>query len=339
MIKMTHKIKSTLVALGLLSVVVLLYACDKLESDVKPDGPPAQLLKKEFHILTDGTAYIDLQSIVKSHATVRVDVSSQPHKGKISKVGGGVLRYSPDEDFKKGRDSFGVSFFNENNELLLTDSVVIIVEDSTLAPCGYYSRDEWIWTSGEYFYHDVLANDFICGDTSDLIVEIFKPSSNSAPHLGTATVNHNTITYIPQLGDMAIHTIDTVVYKILKASDKSVIGYSTLHLDIRCDNGKNISGVSIPPKAPRVGMDSVWLSIPTNGKGAVVRCGITYDKFALTDQPKNGKAVFYTKENESAIILYIYERTEPFQMFTDIINYRVCNEQTCLDGIGYVEVN
>ena len=165
----THKTRSRMTLLTILSVLTIFYSCDMLEDDVKPEGPTFELVNNEFHILADGNGYIDLYSMVKTQNTIKLNVSSQPTNGKLWEVGPGLLKYVPFKTYK-GKDEFLFSVYDTDNKLLKTDTIDIVVdEDPSNLPC-IYPQDDWIYSSGTPITVDVLANDMICGNASNLLV-------------------------------------------------------------------------------------------------------------------------------------------------------------------------
>src|SRR5687768_18207962 len=112
MLSISHNLKSLLTKAVLFSLPALFYACDPVDDDVTPGGPTVDVVGTEVIILSNGSAYIDLYSKIKTKGTVRFDIASQPRKGNLSEVGTGFLKYSPDEHFTHGRDAFAFSIYD-----------------------------------------------------------------------------------------------------------------------------------------------------------------------------------------------------------------------------------
>ncbi len=102
-----------------LFIAIIFAACDVLEQDPSPVKPSIEIKDNEFHILSNGTAYIDLHSMVKTNGKINFNISSQPNNGNLSEAAKGLLRYAPDNNFGRGRDSFTLSVFDDGGGLLV----------------------------------------------------------------------------------------------------------------------------------------------------------------------------------------------------------------------------
>jgi hypothetical protein len=331
--RIAHKIKTYLAFFGLCSIVMLVNGCDTLENDVTPNGASTVVSDKEFHVISNGRGYIDLYSIIKTHGEVRMNISSQPSNGDLKEVAAGLLRYSPHKAFEKGRDAFALSFFDKNDKLLLTDSIVIIVDDSTNVPCGVYPKDDWVYSGGPIVDVEVLSNDFICGDSSEYIVEVYKPGNHFPPYLGTASVVNNQIRYIAS--NQNITTIDTVVYKVTKVGNNDIVGFATLHInaqpqDNTCHPIKNYLWSTIRPDP----IIDTLVFVVLDDKNLNF-CGVPYDNVSVVSQPKHGTASPFM----NYYIKYAYELTMSNQVLQDTLQYRVCDGSNCLVGDIYVRIN
>jgi hypothetical protein len=326
MTNITSKIKAYLAGYGILSLVALFAACDVLEDDASPRNPDIEIKDNELHILADGNAYIDLHSMVKTNGKIRLNVSSQPGRGELSEPAKGLLRYAPFEDFKKGRDSFAFSIFGESNELLATDTVIIIVEDDTTdLPCGYFPQDDWVSSTTSPISVDVLQNDFLCGDSSDIRLEIYRPDNSFPPHSGNASVVQNRIVYTGNFSELS----DTVIYKVSKVSDSSVVGFGALYIEIGNFCTPHANEDSVAYNHHGWPTDTLSLAVMLNDE----LCGSTISSFSIAEQPANGDAVIVGTGNNS-LIKYSYgdPTMDSTQMILDSLKYQWCIGSQCYTG-------
>jgi hypothetical protein len=333
MINLSYKVKSCLALSGIFSVLALLYACDTLEQDVNPNNPIVNLTSNEVFAISNRSAYIDLYSRINTSGPVRFDISSKPKHGNLSEVASGLLRYSPATTFKSGHDSFAFSIYSTNDKLLLRDSIIITVGDSTDAPCNFYPKDDWVYTSGTPVNVNVLGNDFLCGDTSDIVLEIYKPGSNFPPHSGSASViSGNKIQYTAF--NKSINTVDTVVYKLSRSGDRSTVGFGTVYINVNVDTANECQPIT----------DSLWTALrpdPVADTMFIIAydssnfCNVTYDSLTITSQPKNGSAIPFM----NMYIKYAYTLTDTNQVLLDTLTYNLCNGQGCVDGNIYIRIN
>lgn len=206
---------------------ILFVSCDTLEDDVAPESPDIDISNNEIRILPNGTAYIDLYSMVRAAGQVRLDINSQPNKGELSELGKGFLQYSPHANFKSGKDSFRFSIYSQQNTLLTTDSVTIILTDSTDLPCGYYPANDFVYDLSGQTFINVTANDLLCCDSTLAKVEIYRPNNTFPPYHGTATVQGNLLSYTPGAG---FDGVDQIIYKVYHQQDTSKYGFATVYL-------------------------------------------------------------------------------------------------------------
>jgi hypothetical protein len=328
MIKIIHRLKSSLALVGMLSLPLFFYACDVLENDGDNATPVVQIEDKEVFAVSSGSAYIDLFSMVKTSGKIRVNVSSQPTNGNLSEVSAGFLKYSPHGDFKKGRDAFAFDVFSENNQLITSDSVIIIVDDSTHLPCNYYPQDDSVDTYHSPVDIDVLSNDVICGDSSDLVLEVYHPGNNFPPSMGQAQVVNGKIRYTPS-NKLAIIN-DVVVYKIYRSSNPQISGFATVRITIRggvcalqiLDDHYDLQAHALA--------DSVTLPILNNDNF----CSMPYDSFRIVAPPQVGYAWI---ENDS--IKYFYDLPDSSSIVMDSLRYRVCFQRDCRTASVTIKVS
>jgi hypothetical protein len=332
MINLSHKAKSFLALSGIISLLALLYACDTLEQDVNPNNPVVNVTSTEVFAISNRSAYIDLYSRVQTSGSVRLNILSNTKHGSLTEVAGGLLKYSPNKTFKSGHDSFAFSIYGTNDKLLLSDSIIITVGDSTNAPCNFYPKDDWIYSSGSPVDVNVLSNDFFCGDTSDIVLEVYKPGSNFPPFLGSATVvAGNQIRYTAY--NKSITTIDTVVYKVSKASDGNIVGFGTLYINAgggtaQCQPITDALWTTLRPDPI---IDTMFIVV----YDSVNFCRVPYDSLTITSQPKHGDA----SPLMNKYIEYAYELTDSNQVLLDTLKYNLCNGNTCVNGNIYIRIN
>jgi hypothetical protein len=325
MINITPKIKTCLAISSVVSMAWFFAACDVLEDDATPRKPTVEVANSEFHIPADGSAYIDLYSMVKTNAKIRLNVSSQPDKGDLSEPAKGLLRYAPFENFNQGRDSFAFSIFDEHDELLLSDTIIIIVEeDSTNLPCGYYPHDDYAYASNAPIAVNVLANDFLCGDSLDVKLEIYRPDNSFPPHHGTATVNSNYIVYTANSNMQS----DTVVYKVSSLKDNTLFGYAVLHIAAghdTCSMNAFDDFVSHRDSTSSLA-DSVDLRVTLNDQ----LCGNTITNFMIVDAPSHGEVRMYPVSGGSHWnITYYYSLGDTGNTIQDSLQYKWCVGPEC----------
>ena len=342
MLSTTLRLKPLLKKLALFSMLTLFYACDVVDHDAAPNGPTVDVVGTEVVILSNGSAYIDLYSKIKTTSSVRLDISSQPRKGDLSEVGTGFLKYSPDQHFTRGRDAFAFSIYDENNHLLKSDSLVIIVEDdSTNLPCGIYPQDDFVYqATGGPVQVNVLANDILCGDSANLILEVYRPNNNFPPYAGTATVLSNSvIQYTPGSN---FSGSDEFIYKISSASDSSLVGFAVVHIsaETQCnfvvnDDTYTINPDSIHYDSLGVGpahYDTLQLYVLNNDM-LCDSAGVGHS-FSIIQAPQHGTAYY----SNQAPIGYVYQHSGTSTAYTDSLVYRVCVDQRCKFGIVKINV-
>lgn len=330
-----NKSKPIFYLLLFLLALVGVYSCDTLESDVNPQAPEIEITGKEIHMIQNGTGVIDLYSMIKSSGTIRFDITGQPRKGNLNELSKGLLQYSPNTSFKKGRDSFEFAIYSENNSLLKRDSVVIIVEtDSTHLPCGFYPQNDSVYNVTGLISIDVLNNDIICGDSTHVGVEIYRPDNSFPPSFGTATVQNNRILYTP---GSSFAGNDKIFYRIFSTQDttKSGIGVVT------------ILPASPPPVCTfslssdtyvfdrdTLYSDTLFLKVFRNDQ----LCGRTVNQYSFTmvNDGHVGTAHYPNAVDSSAFVYVIPDTAQT--TFTDTLVYRLCYQARCQTATVYIKV-
>jgi hypothetical protein len=274
--------------------------------------------------------------MVKTNGKIRLNVSSQPDKGELSEPAKGLLRYVPFVDFESGRDSFTLSVFGENDELLLSDTVVIIVEDdSTSMPCGYYAVDDYVYSSTSTVSIDVLANDLLCGDSADVKLEIYRPDNSFPPFSGTASVVDNRILY--QASSDVV--TDSVIYKVSRKSDNTMVGFAMVHITIDASCVPFAFDDNYFRDTTRA-VDTLDLFVLRNDEF----CGNTPSSIMLHTDPHHGDAsVQWADEGSGDIWLIKYAYQLPGGDSTahilDSLQYKFCIGSQCYTGKARIRIN
>ncbi len=326
MIKITHSVKAGIAFIGVLLFAVFFVACDTLENDSNLSGPKVEIVNKQVYVVSNGTSYIDLSSIVKTQGRVRLDISAQPKKGKLKELATGLLRYAPFNDFTKGRDAFVFSVFNQHNEFITSDSVVIIVDDSTHLPCSFYPQDDFVDANSSSVEVSVLNNDVLCGgdDSADVVLQLY--NFNPAQHQGVATiVNGNRIRYTENSAGQALS--DSIIYKVSKRSNPNVVGYATLYVSL---NQAQVCNFTVNPDnysfKKSVAADTVTLGVLVND----IFCD-SLTSLQIIENTVHGDA-WVNGDN----IRYVYLSAMDSTTYVDTLAYRVCIGTRC--DVGRVKI-
>lgn len=230
------KIVSTL--LGLSAIIPLFFSCDVLEPDADVLKPAVSITEGQVFVLSNNSAFIDLNTKIKTTRPVRLSVTSSTKFGLLSDLGKGLLQYTPSVGKKKAHDAFEFTVFSENNEVIKVDTVTIIIEnDSTNLPCGIFPADDYVYGAKKNipFGIHVLSNDYICGtDSADLVVSIFRPDNTFPPYFGSAEVIGQTVFYTP---GNTFEDFDKLMYKVHPQGDpgKAVYGMVYIAGEQPCD--------------------------------------------------------------------------------------------------------
>jgi hypothetical protein len=332
MLKITPNVKAGFSFLAIFSLVVFFYSCDTMEEDAIPNGPTVTIEGSEVYVMPDGTTYIDLYSKVKTNGKVSLDIAALPRKGKLTEIASGFLKYSPNAGFNSGRDAFSFSVLGAQNQLLKLDSIEIIVEDSLNLPCGIYPNDDWIYAAGTPIEANVLSNDHICGDSTDVVLEIYKPGNNFPPYNGTAEVTPwNTVRYVSTLQQ---DVVDTVVYKVYYRNDPGIVAFGTLYINANyhCspDLGHMETVYTPPSNATYPLMDSVYLYLVDNAE----RCGKVYSELTITKYPNHNPIGIVPRG-----VMYYFELQDSSEHILDSLGYKLCNGPDCLNGDVRIKIN
>jgi hypothetical protein len=330
-----NKSKPIVYLMLFLLALVGVYSCDTLAPDVDPQSPEIEITGKEIHMVRNGSGVIDLYSMVRSSGEIRLDITGQPRKGNLSELSKGLLQYSPNTSFKKGRDFFEFAIYSQNNTLLKLDSVVIIIEtDSTHLPCGFYPQSDSVYNVTGPVSIDVLNNDIICGDSTRVGVEIYRPDNSFPPSFGTATVQNNRIVYAP---GSSFAGNDKIFYRIFSTQDttKSGIGVVTI----------------LPTPPPPVctfslsfdnyvfDRDSLYsdtLLLKVFQNDQLCARAVNQYGFAMVNDGHVGTAHYPNAVDPSAFVYVIPDSAQT--TFTDSLVYRLCYQARCQTATVYIKV-
>lgn len=328
----THIIPSCFVFLSLLLSSAMIISCDSMEEDGVPSLPTVTISDDEVLVVSNHAGYIDLFSKIKTNGKIKVNIASHPSNGTLNEISTGFLRYKPGPMFKNGKDVFTFAVHSEANQFISNHTVNIVVTDSTEVPCGIYPKDDWIYSSGTPIEVPVLNNDLICWDSTDVLVEIYKPGNSFPPFLGNAVVtNDNAIQYTATVGEEVPVIVDTVVYKVSRKSDPNIFGFATLFINASTQCWPSLSDYSVTATSEKVGVDSLFLWVVPS----VPICGRDYnDGLAVTTQPKNGTAVV-----EQNWIWYIFDHVSATAQVSDSLSYKLCDGTDCLEAKLKIKIN
>lgn len=220
--------------MGVLSLLITLsgsfFSCDVLEPDADVLEPQVSLGESDVYVLSNGLAFIDLNTKVKTNAPVRLSVTSSTRYGELSDLGKGLFQYVPAPGNAKVRDAFEFTVYSEMNTVVKKDTITIIVEnDSTQLPCGIYPSNDYVYGVEEHVASsvDVLANDYICGyDSAGLVVAIYRPDDTFPPYHGSAQVVGHKIIYTP---DSSFAGSDQLIYKVYPVEHPDSVSYGVVY--------------------------------------------------------------------------------------------------------------
>jgi hypothetical protein len=322
----SRKIRLISKFLGVASILASLASCDTLENDVQK--PQANIPDKEIHVYSNSSSIIDLKSKIKSNDVVKLAITTQTRSGNLTNLGNGLLQYSPTAGTR--RDLFGFTIYDKRNQIIVADTVVIIVEkDSTNLPCTIYPADDHVYlpsATDSTWVIDVLKNDIICGyDTADLLLSVYKPGPHFPPVQGTATVVNGRISYTtatPLTAD------DKIIYKLTSKRDTTVAAYGIAYIHVvkKCDFLLRNDYFTV--KTDSVGTDSLFITALSN------------DNFC---KPKNtyryriAQSLQGAAKIDSSGIVYKARGFAQGQVRQDTIRYEVCDTVTCKQAIVIID--
>jgi hypothetical protein len=93
-----------------------------LEPDPDVLEPTTNVNGKEIYVLANSPSIVDLNAKLQTNTPVRIALTSQARRGKISDLGKGLLQYSPSVGNSRARDGFEFTVYTLNNEVIKRDS-------------------------------------------------------------------------------------------------------------------------------------------------------------------------------------------------------------------------
>lgn len=311
------------IEIALLFTFLLFSAgCDTLEDDHIAD-PDIQIQNNQVVILPDGTTLLDLKAMVKSAGRVKLNINTPPGNGTLTEFSDGLFQYSPKAGFNKGQDAFSFSIYSLQNTLLDSDTVTIILEnDTTKLPCGLYPRNDFAYGVTGKTTINVLFNDFLCGDSTDIGLEIFQHASLPAMK-GTAVVKNNMIEYTPGPGSAEG---DMFIYRVFDKTDAAKVGFATVYILPEPICNFELFNDSFTFRRDTLDSDTVQLTVLNNDQ----LCGAGY-QISLPNDGNVGEAFIADPIR--------YRIPANFQTsFTDSVTYKVCYGTDCRQAKVYVSV-
>lgn len=303
---------------GILALTTLI-SCEGLEGD--PDGGKTnvELLTAEVNVLANNTTVLNIKSMIKTSAPVRVAIAAQPEKGALTDLGDGLLQYVPTQS-TGSNDALSLALFAEDGNLIKVETVGVQVKrDTANMPCSIYPVDDYVSVlrDGSVMIN-VLANDFICGeDSANLILSVWKPSANSVPDHGTAIVVNNQIVYTPQ---SSFTGNDKVIYRLTTA-DGGKVAFGVVYVQVKPD----LCEVNLVDDFFTIGIDSIrtdstLLRVYNND----IFCDVTMNQYIISKWPRHGVATI----NEYGVG---YKFTDPdtTRILYDTLGYQVCSTVRC----------
>ena len=304
----------------LLSIGVF-FSCDVLEPDADVFKPAVSVSENQLFVLSNNSAFIDLNSRLKSNQPVLIRVTATPKHGLLADLGGGLLQYTPSVGRKRASDSFEFTISSQNNQVLKVDTVWIAIEnDSTNLPCGIFHTDDYAYgiRKESPVILDVLANDYICGtDSADLVISIYRPDNTFPPYAGDAKVSEGKVIYTPagnfSEGDKLIYKVHPrdnpekgsfgVVYLVPEGPCLFSLAEDTFVMDA----DSLASGVSLQilnnDTLCSAGIEQIHIAVPPQYGNATI----------------NNQVVFYQ--------LHDVQTVAPFE--SDFFVYEVCIDAVC----------
>jgi hypothetical protein len=311
--------------LGIAALVPIFSSCDKLNSDSDLIKPTTNVKNTQVYARSNSSILIDLTSKIETNQTLTLSVTSQTRKGNLTNLGKGLLQYSPSQG--TSRDAFNFVLYNQKNELVKEDSVVILIEsDSTQLPCGIYPSDDYVyWTSKDSnLWIDVLANDILCGlDTTNIELTIYQPYSDfHYPVFGTAQVIDGRIRYTP---GSTFAGYDKFLYKIQSKKDAKLfaLGYVSIQSNTSAPCQFSLMDDYFGFVADTSTPNGVWLSV--FGNDSLCDTVSTNYQYSFTKAPFNGTATI-----DKYGIFYVPTNLSQVNYLSDTLKYEVCYNQVCL---------
>lgn len=307
----------------------MLMSCDVLEDD--PDTlSPGTDVKQEVHVYSKNTSVIDLNALIQTNQPVRLRITETTRKGELTNLGKGLLQYVPDSPTGKVRDSFVFAVFSENNNLLETDSVIIVVEnDSTQLPCSVIPLTDFVYNlkRDSVATIDVLANDIFCNaDSASLTLTIFNPADTFPPLHGEAEVVNNKIVYHP---GSSFSGSDQIMYKI--ETPTGAVAYGFVYITTQNTNTCHFLLVN---DQYNINIDSLGgngIILPVFENDSICETFIAIDDLNIYMEPNFGTASISANGID-------FDPTDisPSTFAVDSIGYELCFDTVCYRAKAYL---
>jgi hypothetical protein len=238
--KIFFKTNILLIILGLVSTGYLLQSCDDFEADKDVLSPEVNVKEEALYLQSNNLTFIDLSKRIQTSQPVKLSITSTPKYGNLVDLGQGLLQYNSSVSFKgDAREKLEFSVYNSKNEIILKDTIIIIIEnDTTDLPCGIYPAADHVYgvEKDKEFSVNVLENDYFCNyDSTDLIVTILQLPGEKSITQGTAIVSDQTIVYT---AGSTFSGQDQVIYKVQPRSNKNIAAYGSVYFSTKrqCEN-------------------------------------------------------------------------------------------------------
>lgn len=303
-------------------IILLFFSCDVMEPDADVLNPKVNTSEDQVFVLSSNSAFIDLNTRIKTNKPVRLNITSPTKHGSLADLGKGLLQYTPTAGKEAVQDAFEFTVFSEKDEIIVVDTVTINIEkDSTDLPCGIFPADDYAYGARKNvpFAIDVLSNDHICGvDSADLVVSIYRPDNTFPPHFGNAEVIGHMVYYT---AGSAFEDLDKLIYKVHSAGEPGNAYYGVVYVageqpcdfflkdDIFSFHSDSLSGV---------------LVLPVLQNDSLCQSDNNY-RMSIAQQPEfgtaniAGQAIAYEK-TDTVIVL---------PSFNDYFLYEVCMDGQC----------
>lgn len=334
-IKISSNTKILSAFFWLIILLTTLVACDVTEADPDVLEPKTDLIMKEVHVMSGSTSVIDLNALIQTNQPVRLTLTLSTRKGQLTDLGKGLLQYVPAATNKKTTDAFQFTVFSLANEIIKTDSVVIVVEnDSTQLPCSIFPVDDYVSVAaGATVIIDVLANDYFCAvDSASVVLTLYSPEPGFPPYFGEAEVVDNKIYYTP--GTLFTNA-DKLIYKLQGSDGTVAYGFVIISTPPSCtisltDDYFGFSGDSLDTSTP--------FFLPVFVNDILCDSAINTFQVRISKFPSAGEAWIDSLNNGRKGIFYQLENLLPGKVHRDSLRYEICSNAVCLQASVIIEI-
>lgn len=326
--KISFNTKILSLFLWLIGLLALATSCDVFEDDPDLHNPDAQLIENEVHVYSKNTSIIDLNTLIRTNHSVRLELTSLTHKGELTNLGKGLLQYVPANKSAKVEDWFKFSVYSADNNVLQTDSVVIIVEnDSTELPCGVFPIDDYVYniSRDSTVSINVLGNDIFCSnDSADIKLSVYRPTNEFPPYSGYAEVIDNMIIYHP---GSSFNGFDKIIYRIENPDGSAAFGFVYIQSVQTCVFELN-------PDSYVVHADSASVLLHVFENDTICETYIAIDEWNIFMEPNLGTATISPNG-----IRFVPADTLHAPITYDSIGYELCFDTVCYRTKVLLEIN